>query len=720
MAPSFRRLTAGALGTVAAIVVCGGVVAPGHDVVDAQGAGLTASALWLAPASDPIAPSPIAQAAAWIANDHPDMAVPLLVRSVDDPELGGYARLYLGRAYLALGQPERARVAAVQLVERGPVGYLGEAALWLLADTAAAADEWAESERALQTLVAGRPANPQQAYLRLAKAAERVGDAAVARDSYTKVYYGWPLSAEAGEAELALGRIGQSSGDDTERKNQDLTPSELGRAQALFAGRRYADARRAFQALRARATGDDRWPLDLKLAECDVLLQGYAIGRDALLAYAARVPAPHPEADFYLLLALRGLKRESEYVSAVWAFAQANPGLPLAETALNDLATYYILNNDDAKAADVFGQMFAAFPAGAFADRAAWRAGWWAYKSGNFRETIRLFEAAATSLRRADYRPAWLYWAGRSYEALGDAQAAAGAYRRVVADYRNSYYGREATGAIERLGVDRSAVMLASARREAPPVASPGPVPANAPLIQRLLEAGLYDDAIAEVRRVQAESGNTPMLDATLAYALNRKGDLRAAIVAMRRAYPQFMADGGEALPRQILSVIFPVAHWDLIQRYSSEHHLDPYLVAALVAQESTFQADIRSSANAWGLMQIVPATGRRYATKTGVRPFSTARLTDPDVNVRIGTAYFADLISQFNDVAAALAAYNAGESRVSRWRAERPGISRDEFVDDIPFPETQNYVKRIIGTAEDYRLLYGPNQMAAVRESAR
>ena len=75
--------------------------------------------------------------------------------------------------------------------------------------------------------------------------------------------------------------------------------------------------------------------------------------------------------------------------------------------------------------------------------------------------------------------------------------------------------------------------------------------------------------------------------------------------------------------------------------------------------------------------------------------------------------AYFSDLLKQFGDVAPALAAYNAGEHRVVRWLAERPGIDRDEFIDDIPFPETQNYVKRIIGTAEDYRLLVSAQSSA-------
>ena len=118
--------------------------------------------------------------------------------------------------------------------------------------------------------------------------------------------------------------------------------------------------------------------------------------------------------------------------------------------------------------------------------------------------------------------------------------------------------------------------------------------------------------------------------------------------------------------------------------------------------------------------MQVIPDTGRRYAQTLGIRPFRTSSLTDAETNVRIGMAYFSDLLKQFGHVAPALAAYNAGEHRVVRWIAERPGIDRDEFVDDIPFPETQNYVKRIIGTAEDYRLLYPHLPAAGMRQSSR
>jgi len=176
----------------------------------------------------------------------------------------------------------------------------------------------------------------------------------------------------------------------------------------------------------------------------------------------------------------------------------------------------------------------------------------------------------------------------------------------------------------------------------------------------------------------------------------------------MRRAYPQHLTAGGQELPLEILQVIFPLTYWDSIKKQSAARGLDPYLVAALIAQESTFDPKIRSAANAWGLMQIVPATGRRLARTLNIRGFTTRTLTDAETNIRMGTLYFSQLVRQFGGTYYALASYNAGEHRVVRWKAERPGLDEDEFIDDIPFPETQNYVKRILGTAEDYRRLYG------------
>jgi soluble lytic murein transglycosylase len=106
--------------------------------------------------------------------------------------------------------------------------------------------------------------------------------------------------------------------------------------------------------------------------------------------------------------------------------------------------------------------------------------------------------------------------------------------------------------------------------------------------------------------------------------------------------------------------------------------------------------------------MQLVPDAGRQYARKLGIRRFSTSMLTNPETNVRMGTLYFKDLSNRFGGAHFALASYNAGPNRVSAWLKDKRDLPQDEFIDDIPFPETQNYVKRILGTAEDYRRLYG------------
>jgi soluble lytic murein transglycosylase len=324
------------------------------------------------------------------------------------------------------------------------------------------------------------------------------------------------------------------------------------------------------------------------------------------------------------------------------------------------------------------------------------------------------FERGAAAFPRSDYRPSWLYWAGRAHEALDDKFTALERYNLVATDYLNSYYGR--------LALKRPGVRPPSSRIIVPSETDSGSVvitqpPPNEGAIRALAAAGLYDKATSELRYAQRVWGDSPAIQATFSWVSYEQGVasagrerfslLRGSITMMRRAYPQFLASGGEQLPREVLAKIFPLAYWDPIRRYSSTHNLDPYLMAALMAQESTFVADVRSAANAVGLMQLIPSTARQMAAKLGMR-YSSRLLVDPDANMRMGMAYFAAKMKEFGAVHLALASYNAGETPVRRWLAERPGLPVDEFIDDIPYAETQNYVKRIVGTAEDYRRLYG------------
>jgi soluble lytic murein transglycosylase len=359
----------------------------------------------------------------------------------------------------------------------------------------------------------------------------------------------------------------------------------------------------------------------------------------------------------------------------------------------------------------VFRQLYDKYPGGRHAERAAWKAGWWAYKRASYHETISLFENAAGSFPRSDYRPAYLYWAARARERTGDKQGAATVYTLIASDYLRSYYGRLAEFRLDGLGVRAQAAATPAVQQAAHVTEAAAPIPPPPPtaeLIRLLLSLELYDLACNEVSYAQRTWGETPQLNATLAYAWHKQGDLRRGIIYMKRAYPQFMAANAAGLPADLLKVIYPMDYWPQIRRYAAQRNLDPYLVAALINQESSFIPDAKSSANAIGLMQILPSTGRRYARTLRIRRFTAASLTRPELNLQLGTAYFSDLSRRLGGVHFALASYNAGESRVATWRSERPGIERDEFIDDIPFPETQNYVKKILGSAEDYRRLYG------------
>ncbi len=618
--------------------------------------------------------------------------------------LADYGLYYQGLALLRLSRAEEAEKAFDTLIEHKPGGYLAIAAALGKGEAAESRGDHARAADIYEKLTSTKTIAPEDVLARLGRAALAAGDKPRATQAYLRVYYEFPLSDAAAGAGSALSGL-------QDQIVRTSYKADLSRALLLFGAKRYQDARTAFQDLQKQVSGDDRELVDLRIAECEYFLKRYAAARDGLQPYLDTA-SRRAEARFFYLSAMRELGASDQFMSLTRQLVADFPDTSWAEEALNNLGTHYILENEDQLAAQTFREAFEKFPNGQHAERAAWKAGWYAYKTGHYDDAERIFSAAATSFPRSDYRPSWLYWSARARGRAGDREMADRRMRLVFSDYMNSYYGRLARRQLTvqqaaRLGAsatDQGLAVPAAERAPGPPASEP---PANAPVIRQLLAAGLLDDGMNELRYAQRISGSSPVIDATIAWIYHEKADYRRAIVLMRRAYPQHLAVGGEGLPAEILQIIFPLTYWDSIQRNAKLRGLDPYMVAALIAQESTFDPDAHSSANAWGLMQIVPATGRRLARGLGIRRFNTSMLTRPDINIRMGTLYFSDLVKQFGGAHYALASYNAGESRVVRWKMERPGLDEDEFIDDIPFPETQNYVKRILGTAEDYRRLY-------------
>jgi peptidoglycan lytic transglycosylase len=646
-------------------------------------------------------------------------ALPILAQpSIQQGTLGHYAEYYQGLAELRLGRPADARGIFQRLRARNPTGYLVEAAALREADCDEALGDVAAAMEIYDRFAKSKTTAPDDVLMRLGRSARAAGNIDKATEAFSRVLYEFPFSDLATLASAELDTLPMAP----------MAPGsiryklELGRAERLFGFRRYAPARQAFDGVRAAAEGDDRELVQLRLAECDYFLRRARIARDGVRPYLEKA-SRQGEALFFYAVATRDLGDRAEYLRVVRQLVADFPTQSWAEEALNNLATFYILESDDLSADQTFREMYEKFPTGHYAERAAWKLGWWAYRNGRYAETIHAFESAAANFPRSDYRPPWLYWSGRAHDALKEPAVAQARYMLVAIDYLNSYYGRLAMSHLDGPAPPQQLVADARSERspssgEQPPadeLAPVAPMPPTEQLVRALLELDLYDQALDELHYAQKAWGDSPAIQATIGWIDYKRGDLRAGINVMKRAYPQYLAAGGEKLPTELLKVLFPVDYWPLIRRYSAERQLDPYMIAALIAQESTFTADVRSPANAYGLMQLLPSTGRQYAKVLRLsNRFSLSMLTTAETNIKMGTAYFADLVRQFGGAHYALATYNAGPNRVARWIAERPGIDRDEFIDDIPFPETQNYVKRILGTAENYRRLYGSDGLSA------
>ena len=477
----------------------------------------------------------------------------------------------------------------------------------------------------------------------------------------------------------------------------------------MFGARRYPEARKAFETLRPIAAGDDREVVDLRLAECDYYQKRFQVARDAIKPYTTK-GSRKGEALFFYALAVGDLGDRAEFLTTVRRIVDEFPTESWAEEALNNQATRHIVDDQDDEADAVFRELYEKYPGGSYAERAAWKAGWRAYRqerTGRHRAVLRargggfptlrlstgvavLGRARARSPEGAGPCRRALHARGRRLHELvlraprpqaprwphAGAACAGRAHVSAPAAGQRAGGSRAAVGRSVRRGAERASVRAAGVGRFA---GHPG------------------DHRLVHRKKGLSESNTT-----------ERFNLLRGSITQMRRAYPQFMAAGGQDLPRDILVHIFPIAYWDLIRKYSEQNSLDPYLIAALMAQESTFVPGIRSHANAYGLHAAVAPHGPSAGAQDEDPVFDT--LADRSRGQRAdGNGVLRRPGPRIRRLHLVLASYNAGETAVRRWINERPGLTdREEFIDDIPYPETQNYVKRILGTAEDYRRLYG------------
>jgi soluble lytic murein transglycosylase len=154
--------------------------------------------------------------------------------------------------------------------------------------------------------------------------------------------------------------------------------------------------------------------------------------------------------------------------------------------------------------------------------------------------------------------------------------------------------------------------------------------------------------------------------------------------------------------------MMYPKPFWAEVEQQARATVLDPYLVLGIMRQESAFATTAVSSAGARGLMQIMPGTAQLVSRSLQLGKVTNAMLEQPQLNIRLGTHYFASMLKRYEgDVVLALAAYNAGPGRADRWQKEYPTTPQDEFIECLPFQETRLYVKLVLRNLLNYERLY-------------
>jgi len=297
--------------------------------------------------------------------------------------------------------------------------------------------------------------------------------------------------------------------------------------------------------------------------------------------------------------------------------------------------------------------------------------------------------------------PAWVYWHGRALAALGSREAADMQYARIADRYE--FYGKLAA---EELG---RPIMLPP--RPAPVSAEElKPIAANDGFRRALkfYQLGLRIDGHREWNwQIGVANEGGRMTDRQM---------LAAAEFARASGVIDRMISTSERTREQFdFTQRFPAPYREQLEEHARNAGLEPTWVYGLIRQESRFIEDIRSSAGASGLMQLMPATARWVAKKVGMNDYSPAKVTEVDVNLRLGTTYLKMVLDDLDGhPALATAAYNAGPGRPRAWRSSlaRP-VEGAIFAETIPFNETRDYVKKVMSNAVYYALLFDDREQS-------
>ena len=550
-----------------------------------------------------------------------------------------------------------------------------------------------QSVEMLDRVLAQCPGREPQALLQLGAVQEQRGQRRAAAEALDRLDRDYPTTPQGREAVTRLGKLAAALPPATP---QEKIGRDLKKALVLFEAGERRDAAKLFQALLLRKPA----PADADLIHVRLGRALLEIGKrddQARVALAAvkKGSAVEPEAAYFLA---KIQSRRASNPAAFGAVASRFPGTSWGEEALLDGAAFYARSGKDDDALPFYRRIYEGYPQGKYADPATFRVGLGEYRAARYDKAAEIFEAAAKVRSSNLWRPAFLYWAGRACREMGQEDRARALFEQVLARYKFAYHGMRAREALGQPPAGASSTR--PALLEGLPV-FPEPFRSR---VRSLLLIERLQEAMDEL----ASAPPNPTVQATRSWIFWRQHQLRPAITAMKRAYPEWVTEAGDQLPDAVWQILFPIQFPDLLTTNAASAGVDPALVAAVIQQESTFDPSAVSSAGAHGLMQLMPPTGRALARAQGIKKLAVSQLHDPEIGLKLGTIYLREMIDRFGGkIERAVAAYNAGPHRVAVWNLARPGMTAEEFVDSIPFSETRLYVMTVLAAQEQYRRIY-------------
>jgi soluble lytic murein transglycosylase len=511
-------------------------------------------------------------------------------------------------------------------------------------------------------------------------------------------------SDAAQRSTLRAGLLGyiqrEARGDNLQRSLEVLDAAfpRLDTVSQLLVSRRAAEA-----GVPARAAAGFAALPAARLTDGDVLMWARALiatGKhtEAATRIAARRfgASAMPDAQYLRALALVRAGRVTAARPVLQRVITSYRGTPQSADAVYLLADLEHDAGREARARDLFAQSCLSDPAGGFSDNSCFRSGILSYALGRASRAASAFDELLQRFPNSSEASAARYWSGRAWERAGNAARARERWGTVLQREPTSYY---ALVSAKRLGVAQW---------------SPAPVqlPRSPRFQTALTRAAVLDQLGMDVEErfehegIEAAGAEHPSTALLAGAALLDRGDIPRAIRLGWRVVAS--RDSASARDERGYALVYPLLREVELMGRSRANNLDPAVVAGVIRQESSWNPRAVSRAGARGLMQVMPPVGRAIAQSLRYPFWDPEMLFDPEVNMELGTAHLRAALSSYSSLPRALAAYNAGASRVRRW-SRRTGVDDPEmFIERIPFTETRDYVRIVLRNVEIYRALHG------------